>query len=265
MILGLLWPVVYTLWVSFSPSSYLTLPTSEWSLEWYRSFASNDRWKLATVNSFFIATATAFGALGLATSASAALQALPRVIARFAFAFLMLPAGIPVAAQAAGLLPLVFHIGLWDSKLGLILAHTSTTLPVALLIIHNSWIRQTGLYQEVAAGLGANALQSFRAVTLPLLMPAFTTSAITVFIISLNESILSLFLSTAENATLPAVIWPELQFAVSPLVAAASTLTTAIGVISFLIIWRLSRMRSVGLATPTTDSVQTSYNQDSRS
>jgi ABC-type spermidine/putrescine transport system permease subunit II len=46
------------------------------------------------------------------------------------------------------------------------------------------------------------------------------------FVLSLNEFIFSLFLATSETETLPRVLWPNLRYALSPLVAVASCLTT---------------------------------------
>ena len=34
-------PVLFIVWVSFSPDSFLTPPTGEWSLRWYRAFAAD--------------------------------------------------------------------------------------------------------------------------------------------------------------------------------------------------------------------------------
>jgi ABC-type spermidine/putrescine transport system permease subunit II len=62
------------------------------------------------------------------------------------------------------------------------------------------------------------------------------------FVLSLNEFILSLFLATPETETLPRVLWPNLRYALSPLVAVASCVTTlvtaaGIGAATWLI-WR---------------------------
>jgi len=64
-------------------------------------------------------------------------------------------------------------------------------------------------------------------------------------VLSLNEFILSLFLATPESETLPPVEWPNLRYALSPLVAVASCLTTlctATGIgVSTRLVWRWRR------------------------
>jgi ABC-type spermidine/putrescine transport system permease subunit II len=59
-------------------------------------------------------------------------------------------------------------------------------------------------------------------VTLPLIAPVIGLSGLLVSIISFQELILAIFLCTPETETLPKVIWPNLRFALTPVVAAAS-------------------------------------------
>ena len=77
---------------------------------------------------------------------------------------------------------------------------------------------------------------------LPLIGPSVVSGAVMAFVLSLNEFILSLFLATPETETLPRVLWPNLRYALSPLVAVAScvtTLVTAVGIaIATWLFWR---------------------------
>jgi ABC-type spermidine/putrescine transport system permease subunit II len=59
-------------------------------------------------------------------------------------------------------------------------------------------------------------------------MPGVAAAAIFSAVISLNEVTMTLFLATRETETLPRVIWPNLRFAVTPLVAAASVILLAL-------------------------------------
>ena len=83
-------------------------------------------------------------------------------------------------------------------------------------------------------------------MTLPLIAPALAIAAAMAFILSLNEFVVALFLGTAENETLPKVIWPSLRYTLSPLVAAASGVTLAItlgGLALCFLLLRLLRLR----------------------
>ena len=59
-------------------------------------------------------------------------------------------------------------------------------------------------------------------------MPAVLAATLFVLVISLNEVTLTLFLATRYTETLPRVIWPNLRFAITPLVAAVSVILLAL-------------------------------------
>jgi ABC-type spermidine/putrescine transport system permease subunit II len=79
-----------------------------------------------------------------------------------------------------------------------------------------------------ARGLGATPGQAARLITLPLALPAILAGVTAAFVGSLNEAMVTLFLATPTTETLPAVVWPQLRYAASPLVAVASCVSVAI-------------------------------------
>jgi putative spermidine/putrescine transport system permease protein len=97
--------------------------------------------------------------------------------------------------------------------------HATIGLPIAFLIIQTCMTEQLRELDAAAAGLGANPIDVARRVTLPLLTPVLLAAGIAVFVLSLNESLVSVFLATPTNETLPAVIWPQLRYSPSPMVA----------------------------------------------
>jgi ABC-type spermidine/putrescine transport system permease subunit II len=99
--------------------------------------------------------------------------------------------------------------------------------------------------EPAARGLGAGPAQTFFRVTLPQLTPALLAGGVMAFLLSLNESVLCLFLAGPENETLPRVIWPNLRYSLSPLVAVASSLTMLLTGCGLLLVHRLVR-RSAG-------------------
>lgn len=236
-------PLAWAVWVSFSPDSFLTPPTGRWSVRWYEAFADDRRWWRALVRSFRFA--------GLAAGVAAAAGVpLAWAVARHRFrgrrvlaAAAVLPACVPPVALGMGLLPLLFAAGLWGQPVGLILVHGLLGLPVVYLVAR-SHLDQTPPDLEMAArGLGAGPWQVARRVTLPLLTPAVLAGAAAAFVVSLNESMVTLFLATPTTETLPAVVWPQLRYAASPLVAVASCVSTAAAVLGG---WAAYRLAAVG-------------------
>jgi ABC-type spermidine/putrescine transport system permease subunit II len=110
---------------------------------------------------------------------------------------------------------------------GLALAHGLVGLPVVYLIMRAHLEQTDPLLEDAARGLGASPGQTAVRVTLPLLLPAVLAGATAAFVVSLNESLLTLFLATPQTETLPAVVWPQLRYAASPLVAVASCVSVA--------------------------------------
>jgi ABC-type spermidine/putrescine transport system permease subunit II len=224
----LLAPLWFAVWVSFSPDSFLTPPAGEWSVRWYAAFAADRRWTAALVRSLVVGVASA----GVAVAAGAPLAF---AVARHRFGGrtllsggALLPACVPPAVLGMGLLPLLFATGLWGNLAGLVLAHGLVGLPVVYLIARNHFEQTSPDLEAAARGLGASPRQAAVRVTLPLLRPALLAGGAAAFAVSLNESMLTLFLATPATETLPAVVWPQLRYSPSPLVAVASCVSAAV-------------------------------------
>lgn len=228
-VLGLLLtPMVLSILVSFTPSRYLELPREEMTLRWYAQFFANPVWVQALGNSVMIAALTAVFSL---TTALAAAMALVRRHLRWKTAFegaLLLPIVLPGVALAVGMLAVVRATPLWGNPVSLALAHSVLSVPVAYMVLRASLQQVDPNLEAAARGLGASPWQVFRFVTLPLMAPAVLAATLFALVISLNEITLTLFLATRNTQTLPRVIWPNLRFAISPLVAAASVVLLAL-------------------------------------
>lgn len=222
-VLGLLLtPLVLSVLVSFTSSQYLELPREGFTLRWYEEFFANPVWVRALGNSLVIATLSALFSVATALATAVALVRRPR---RWKVAWesaLLLPLVLPSVALAVGMLAVVRVTPLWGNPLSLALAHSVLAVPVAYLVLRASLERVDPNLEAVARGLGAGPWQVFRYVTLPLVSPAVLAATLFALVISLNEVTLTLFLGTRDTQTLPRVIWPNLRFAITPLVAAAS-------------------------------------------
>ncbi|MBI1357125.1 MAG: ABC transporter permease subunit [Acidobacteria bacterium] len=215
-------PLVVSLLVSLTPSSYLELPRGGLTLRWYEEFWSGPIWREALWHSLLVgALATVFSiACGLA-AAVALTRGRRRWTAAWEWA-LLLPLVLPGVALAAGLLAVVRQTPLWGHPVSLALAHSVLAVPVAYVALRAGLERVDPNLELAARGLGANPWQAFRHATLPQLTPALLAAALFCLAISLNEVTLTLFLATRDTETLPRIIWPHLRFAVTPLAAAAS-------------------------------------------
>lgn len=250
VIVALLAPILHTIWVSFSPDSFLTPPTTVWSMKWYLIFISDLRWMNAFLRSLVIAGLSAALAVTLGAPAALTVRKMPLRTQRFITPLLMLPVWIPPAALGFGLLPLTHYSGLWGSTLSMVLVHATLGLPIAFLLVRTTRLETLDDLEAAAVGLGADRFSVVTRITIPLVKPTLLAAGTAVFVLSLNESLVSIFLATPANETLPVVIWPQLRYAPSPIVAVASCVTAAVGVSGMLIVLHSMSKHRATLVTP---------------
>lgn len=230
----LLWPLVHALWLSFAPGELLEAPTTEWSLRWYRSFFSSPRWTGGLANSLWVATLSAGLAVLLGTGLALGMSDAHADSAHagesrkaLSAQLVLLPLLIPPVVLGMALLPLMRALGLWGHLLSLALAHALLGLPVVYLAVRDALQTLDPDIAQAARGLGASASMTLWRITLPPLVPAIVFGALTAFVFSMNEFVIALFLATPAIETLPKVIWPNLRYTLTPIVAAASTVAIA--------------------------------------
>ena len=85
-----------------------------------------------------------------------------------------------------------------------------------------------------SGGIGAATVEAFLRVTLPLLAPGLVSAALLVFTISLDDLVITSFVSGPGSSTLPMVIFSKVRLGVSPDINALATimvLLVTIGVV----------------------------------
>jgi putative spermidine/putrescine transport system permease protein len=229
----LLAPLVYACWLSFAPDEFLAPPVGDWSLRWYGEFFRSPRWTAALRKSLVVGVLAVAYSLLLGLPLAYALARLHFRGQSFLLGAIVLPLAVPPLLLGIGLLPTVQALGLSGTATSLALAHTLYGMPLVCGLTRAALLGLNPDVEHAARGLGAASWQVAYRITLPLIRPSILAGAVMAFVLSLNEFILSLFLATPETETLPRVLWPNLRYALSPLVAVAScvtTLTTAAGI-----------------------------------
>jgi spermidine/putrescine transport system permease protein len=223
-------PIVILVFFSFNSARSATV-WEGFSLNWYMKALANDDVQRAAVNSLIVAvTAT------LAATAAAVLAAL--VLARsgkfrgqgVTYGVLLLPMTMPEIVTAVATLSFFTAIQL---NLGLgrvIIAHTVFCIPFAFLPIRARLQGMDTTLEQAAQDLYANEWQSFRYVTLPLLMPGIVSGAMLSFIISIDDFIITLMVAPAGSTTLPLYIYGMVRMGVTPEVNALSTVMLVVSI-----------------------------------
>ncbi len=161
-----------------------------------------------------------------------------------ATAILTAPLVIPEIVLAVATLGFIRMIGLPPGMTALMLAHTSFCIPFALMPIR-ARLRSLGTtYFEAATDLGANTWQMFRRITLPLLVPGIISGAILAFVISLDDFIISNFLSASGATPLPVFLFSLIRRGASPAVNVIATMLLVLAIVVTLITFWQSQRRS---------------------
>jgi putative spermidine/putrescine transport system permease protein len=238
-------PIAVVVWVSFTPDAGFALPFSGASLRWYRILWEYQPFVDSLVTSLLLALLSALLAVLLAVPAAIYLGRATQRIAGIIAAFLLAPIAIPALVIGFALLYYLSSVGIGVSFLALLIAHTVVSVPyvtrTCLAVYRNVGVH----YEEAASVLGANVLQSFAFVTLPLIAPGIFAGALFSILVSLDNLAVSYFFGTANVTTLPVVMLSYLQYQFDPAIAAISTVQMAITVVLLLIVEKTYGLRAL--------------------
>ena len=200
-------PVILLVIYSFNAGTSVAI-WEGFSLQWYRSAWANEQVQEATVRSLVLA----FWASLVAT------------------ALLILFAGIKVQTGYTGLGYLV-------------LAHSAFCIPFAYLPIRARLQGMDLTLEQAASDLYATPYQIFRRITLPQLWPGILAGAMLAFVISLDDVVITEFVKSAGQDTLPTYMLGQLRRVVTPEVNAISTVLLTISITMVIAFFFLSRTK----------------------
>lgn len=216
-------PILVVIGSAFSATGYMAFPPGAFSTRWFTAFLASSDW-LATLGiTLVLSLLAALFSLALGFAAAFVIVRRPmRGLPALEF-LILLPLVFPHAALAIAILTVISAFGLLGTFAGVLLAHVFVTLPYAYRPIVASLGKLDAAMEEAALSLGAHPWTTFRRITLPLVRPGLTTAFLFCFIISFDETTITLFLVGPGFTTLPIRIFSQLQDNASPMVAAIST------------------------------------------
>jgi putative spermidine/putrescine transport system permease protein len=236
-------PTVVVVAVSFNPTAILAFPPAGLSLRWYENVLTYPQFQRAAVNSLLVTAGAVVVALPVGTLAALALER-GRLPARSLWAALLLsPLVVPGVAVGLGFLILAAALDLLRSRGVLVAAHVALVLP---FVVRAVWVSVRNLdpaLERAAASLGARPWRVFRRVTLPLLRPGLFTALLFAVVVSVNEFVVSLFISNRVTEILPVAMFTYVVNYTDPTIAALSSLFI---VATFLVVWLADRYLDLG-------------------
>lgn len=235
-------PIVVLVALSFNSGQQATI-WEGFGTGWYAAVLANPDLMRAFRNSLLVATVATLAATALATLAALG-TARVRSRGREATAALIgLPLVVPEIVTAVATLLFFVLAGLRLGLLTVTLAHTIFCIPFAYLPIRARLQGMDPTLEEAAMDLYADRVRAFRRVTLPLLWPGVLSGAMLAFIISLDDFVITYFVSGAGATTLPVYIFGMIRVGVSPEVNAVSALMLLVSILFVALSWLVGRAR----------------------
>lgn len=227
-------PILLVMFYSFNNSRLVSV-WGGFSLRWYAELVQNEQILEAAWLSLRVAVVSATAATVLGTLAALALTRMGRYRGRFLFTG-MLAAPLVMPEIITGLSLLLLFVSLQDlvgwpagrGEMTITLSHTTFCLAYVAVIVQSRLAAMDASLEEAAMDLGGTPFRVTLDITLPLVMPAMLSGWLLAFTLSLDDLVITSFVSGPGASTLPMVIYSKVKLGVTPDINALATLIIAV-------------------------------------
>jgi len=231
-------PILILIIFSFNESDQIGVWTG-FSFRWYGELMRNEAVLDALKLSLWVAIWSTIISTIFGTLTALALER-HRFWGKITYdAILYLPIIIPDIVMALSTLLFFVVLGVALSRYTILIAHVAFNISFVAIVVRARLADMNSVLEEAAADLGANEWQTFRRVTLPLLMPGIISGALLAFTLSLDDFVITFFVAGPGSTTLPVRVYSMIRFGLTPEVNAVSTLmflgSTLLVIISLLL------------------------------
>jgi spermidine/putrescine transport system permease protein len=218
------------------------------SLRWFESAWNNQQVVDASMRSFRIAFIAAGMATVVATMAALATTRIrkPYRGLKLKYAIVNQPLVVPEIVTAVALLVFFSRIKVATGYGGLaylVLAHTAFCIPFAYMPIRARLESMDRTLETAAADLYANSWQAFRRITFPLLRPGILAGFMLAFVISLDDVVITEFVKSGGQDTLPTYMLGQFRRIVTPEINAISSVFLLLSIAIVTVFFFANRKR----------------------
>lgn len=241
-------PIALVILYSFNESK-LSSVWGGFSLKWYRTLFADKAMFQALGNSLILGLSASLAAGVVGTLGAVGFDRVRPRSRRLIEYLTSLPLMTPeiilgmVFMAFFGMLGIPFGMGT------LILSHTTFCIPYVFMLVQARLVGMDRSLAEAARDLGAGERQVFFTITLPLLLPAIVSGMLLSFAMSLDDVIISLFVTGVNVNTLPIKVYTALKTGVTPEINALCTLLLAatLLLVGLSMLWgKISRLTGGG-------------------
>jgi spermidine/putrescine transport system permease protein len=165
--------------------------------------------------------------------------------------FIFIPLATPEVVLGAALLSQFLNLG--APTLGfatILIAHIMFNLSFVVITIRSRLIGFDRSLEEAAQDLGATPWETFRLVTLPLIMPGVVSAALLAFALSIDDFVITYF-NNGSTITFPLFIWGAARVAIPPQIYVIATMIFLVTVAAMLLtVWQQRRAERMAAVRP---------------
>ena len=208
-------PILVVIVFSFNGSGSLS-HFSDFSLHWYRELFRDGEALSALKNSLFLAVASSllatvigtFAAFGISRAKNKYYQSTVETVSKIPMMNPDIVTGVSMMllfVGVASILKLSNVLGMWT----MLIAHTTFNLPYVILSVLPKFRQMDKSLTEAALDLGCTPAQTFFRVELPFIVPGVISGLMMSFTLSLDDFVISHFVSSPDFKTLPLYIYNQ--------------------------------------------------------
>jgi len=240
----MLLPIVLMFPLSVEPGYMLRFPPQGFSLHWYSDYFADGAWIASTLLSLKVALGATFISTLLGTLAATGLARSSAAVRTMGIAILMSPVVLPTLLIAVAIYGVYASLHLVGTVTGLVAAHSVLTLPFVVMNVSIGLGAVPHALEEAASSLGASPAKAFFQVTLPLIYRSIAAGAVLSFLVSFDEVVIGMFLSSIDTTTLPKRMLDGVFYEMTPMLAAVSSILIAANTVLMLVALSLTRSRA---------------------
>lgn len=221
-------PMLIVIPMSFTSSSLLIFPPPGFSLRWFANVLGDPAWMSALAVSLKVAILATIVGCTAGASAAAGLMRARGIVASLAAAVIMLPLVVPLIVLAFADYGLYSRLGLVGHWEAIGIAHGVLGTPYAYVLVRASLSALDPALARASQSLGGGMAMTFRHVYWPAMARGIFGSAVIVFALSFDDVVLAYFLQSPGSVTVPVKMFTDIQYGLSPGIAAMASLVLGI-------------------------------------
>lgn len=231
-------PILSIIVYSFNESQLVTV-WSRFSTKWYAALLHDEQVLHAAKISLEVAVLSASGSLVVGTLSGYILSRFKRFRGRMLFSgMVMAPLVMPEIIMGISLL--LLFVGMeqifgWPQRdvQTIVIAHITFSTAFVAVVVQSRLAGIDVSLEEAAMDLGARPGEVFFLITLPLMIPALVSGWLLAFSLSLDDLVITAFVSGPGSTTLPLVIFSKVRLGLNPEInALATVIILAVGLVS---------------------------------